>query len=230
MKILRKGSIMSLVIIILSVAALIALIHYAGLGKYFTLEYLQAQGDYYRSIVQRHYFLAVAAYLAIFIVLIALVPVVIPLALMGGFLFGLIPGFLLSLCAATIGSVLAMITIRYFLAPMLRTRYKTQLDAFDKKITQYGPTYLLTLQLLSVIPYFVTDILAALTSISVRDFTWAFAIGNIPLIFILTYAGQHLATIHSFGEILTTPMLLGLAALALLASLPAILRRFNINI
>lgn len=230
MKNLLKGSIKSLLAVALGIVALILLIHYSGLGRYVTLEYLQHKGDYFKAAAQQNYLLAVVGYLAIYIVLIAVVPVVIPLTLMGGFLFGLFPGFLLSLLAATIGSVIAMITIRHLIGPLLRKRYQKQLEKFSEKMQKNGATYLLTLQLLSVIPYFITDTLAALTNVSVRTFTWTFALGNTPLIFILSYTGQRLATIHSFGEILTPQILGGLAILALLASLPTILKRFNVNL
>jgi len=225
-----KGSAASALCIIIAIVALIVLAHFLGLNKYVTLPYLQGQGVSLKQYADNHYPFSMLLYLLIYIPLITVLPIVVPLTLMGGFIFGLIPGFILSLIAATIGSVLSMVTIRYFLAPMIQARYQKKLQAFNTKISQYGSTYLLTLQLLSVIPYIITDILTALTNVSVATFAWTFVVGNIPLIFILSYTGQHLAIIRSFGEILTPQILIGFAILALLALLPTILKRFNISL
>jgi len=96
-------------------------------------------------------------------------------------------------------------------------------------MSQYGASYLLTLNLLSGIPYILIDILAALTSILPTTFVWTFVVGNIPVIFMLSYTGQHLATIHSFADILTPQTVVGFTVLAGLALLPSILKRFNIT-
>lgn len=225
-----KGSITSLLFVILGVAALIILIHYSEVNKYVSLQYLQLQADFLKLNAQQNYVVAAALYVLIFTLFITIMPFVIPFTLMGGFLFGTIPGFLLSLLSATTGSVISFLVIRTLIGPIIRKRFQNKLNEFDHKMKQHGASYLLTINLLSAIPYIVVDVLAALTNISLFTFIWTFIAGNIPVLLILSHTGQQLASIKSFGDILTPSILLGFGILAVLALLPIILKRFNFKL
>lgn len=221
-----KGSVAVFIIFSLGFIALIGLIKFSGINDYMTLEYLQAKSAILKSFVAQHYLTTMIGFFLAYILLITVLPFVFPLSLLGGFLFGIFPGILLTLIAATIGSTLTFLGVRYLAASLLKGRFKAELENFDQKMKTGGPSYLLTLQLLSVIPYIITDILAALTDISLQTFMWTFFVGNIPLHFILVFTGRNLATIHSLHDILSPQILIAFALLALLALAPMILKRF----
>lgn len=224
---LSNGSLSLLLCTILGIGSLIAVGYYTGINKYASLAFLQEQGLSLRIAVHQHYYMSMILYFFIFVTLITILPLVIPLTLMAGFLFGTVPGFFLSLNAATLGSVISYLVIRRYIGPSIHKRYESKLKDFEKKMHQHGASYLLTLNLMSAIPYILLDTLAALSNISLFTFIWTFALGNIPAIAILSYTGQELISIKSFNNIFTPTMLIGFGILAFIALLPLILKRFN---
>jgi len=215
-------------LIILGVIGIIALLYYWGVDKYIALEYVQKQSAFIKHAVAQEYVASVIYFLIVYALLITCtLPVVGPLTILGGYLFGLFPGFLYSLTAACVGSLLSFLCIRYLLSSLIRNRYKRKLERFNEKIKVYGFTYLLTLQLLTVFPYVVINTLAALTDVPLITFIWTTVVGSAPLIFIYALAGRQLGTLESVGDILSPSMLLLLFLLAALALIPMIFKRFR---
>ena len=157
----------------------------------------------------------------------ATLPVVGPLTMLAIYLFGFMPGFIVALFGAACGSTLSFLIIRYALGSLIRKRYKVRLERFNEKIKVYGHSYLLTLQILSVIPYVVINTLAALTDVSVFTSFWTTLVGSMPLIFMYALAGRQLGTLNSVYDIFSPQIFLILGLLALIALLPIIVRRFK---
>lgn len=224
----RHSTAIKTVLIILSIIGFIALIYYLGIDNYISLEHVQKQSASIKHAVAQDYMASVIYFLTLYVVLITCaLPVVGPLTILGGYLFGLLPGFLYSLTAACVGSLISFLCIRYLLSSLVRNRYKVKLERFNQKIKTYGFTYLLTLQLLTVFPYVVINTLAALTDVPLIAFIWTTIVGSAPLIFIYALAGRQLGTLQSLGDILSPSMLLLLILLAGLALVPMIFKRFT---
>lgn len=227
-RILKRGKIIKTLLILFGVIGLIALVYNSGLGSYFTLENMKVQSVYFQQVLAQSYLKVVVYYCLIYTVLIALtLPVSGPLTILGGYLFGLLPGFLFALFSACLGSMCSFLCLRYFFSSLIRNRYKTKLERFNEKIKVYGFSYLLTLQLLSVLPYVVINTLAALADVPLTAFLWTTIVGSIPLIFIYSLAGQQLGTIESMKDILSPHIILMLVLLAGLALIPMVLKRFK---
>jgi uncharacterized membrane protein YdjX (TVP38/TMEM64 family) len=215
------------ILIVVGIIGIVAALHFSGIGNLLSLENLQQHGSQLKALVDSHYFLSVLAFMGVFIALIGTLPIIIPIALLGGYLFGVVPGFIYSLTSATLGCILAFLVMRKTLTSYLQAHYQQQLADFNAKITAYGYTYLLTLHLMSVFPYIITNILASLTDIPLKTFIWTFVAGNTPLILILSFTGQKLTSIKSSSDILTPQMMLVFAALALLALIPTIIKKIQ---
>ena len=211
------------------VVAVIVWAYKSGKAHEFSLQGVKAKSVALQQSVQHSYIKAVVYYCLLYILLITLtLPVVGPLTILGGFLFGLVPGFIYALISACVGSVCSFLCMRYFLISLLRKRYIAKLDRFNDKISVYGYTYLLTLQLLSVVPYVVINMLAALTEVPLKVFVWTTIVGSIPLTFMYALAGQQLGTIESMQDVLSPNIITMLVLLALLALvMPNILKRLN---
>lgn len=204
-----------------ALAGLSALAYYSGIGHYFSLEALQKQSGALKIAVENNYGHAVIMFMAIFAILVALtLPVVGPLTLLGGYLFGVLPGFGYSLLASTFGATLSFLIIRYALSSLLRNRYKEQLALFQDKMQKHGYSYLLMLQLLSVIPFVVINTLAAVTHVPLHTLFITTLLGTAPLLFIYSWAGQQLGTISSMQDILSPQLIIILVILALMSLLP----------
>lgn len=212
--------------ITVTIVCFIGLIYYFGIGSYFTLENLQQKSTYLKGSVASHYVESVLVFILVFVSLILVtLPIVGPMTMLGGYLFGVAPGFLYSLIASTIGSLVSFLIIRYLLASILRHRYKESLAPFSEKMKTHGYNYLLMLQLLSVVPFVVTNTLAALTDVSLFTIFWTTIVGSIPVLLIYAFAGKQLGTIGSAQDILSPQIMLVLVLLACIALIPLFLKK-----
>jgi pyruvate/2-oxoglutarate dehydrogenase complex dihydrolipoamide dehydrogenase (E3) component/uncharacterized membrane protein YdjX (TVP38/TMEM64 family) len=143
------------------------------------------------------------------------------LTLAGGALFGLLEGTLLVSFASTIGATLAFLASRFVLRDGLRARYGDRLRGFDQGIAKDGAFYLFSLRLVPVVPFFLINLLAGLTTLKARTFYAVSQLGMLPGTVAYVYAGTRLAKIRSLGDV-ASPGLLG--AFALLAVLPFLMR------
>jgi uncharacterized membrane protein YdjX (TVP38/TMEM64 family) len=206
----------------------IVLVWYSGLYNYFTLTSVQSNRAYLEAIVTQNYWKAVAIFIGIYIAVIALaIPGVPPLTMVGGFLFGLFPGGMYAVTAATIGTTISFLLIRYVLSNLIRGKYAQKLERFNEKIASRGAaSYLLTLQLAGLIPYFIINTLAALANVATTTFVWTTFVGSLPIIFIYAFAGRQLYLVESVRDIFS-PSIIGLLLLLIFMSLllPVLLKR-----
>ncbi len=208
------------------VIAVIVLFRYLEIGNYLSLEQLQVNKAYLKQLVAYHYLKSVFIYISIYIVVVAMaLPAFTPLTIIGGFLFGLVPGLLYAAISATAGSTISFLVMRYVMKNTIQQKYGHKLEKFNERITSHGvASYLLTLQLLTVIPYFIINALAALADVPFITFVWTTLAGSFPLLFVYTFAGRQLCVVESLGDIFSPSVILLFVLLILLALLPMFLR------
>lgn len=208
------------------VAALIGLIYFSGVTRYLSFSYFSTRKDMLKWVVQRHYGLSVLYYVLLYTAVIACaVPAVAPLTMLAGFLFGVFPGFVYSLVGSVAGATVSFLVVRYVLAQALHKKYKVRLREFTEKIEQQGvASYLLMMQFLTVVPFFVINTLAALANVRLITFIWTTLVGSMPIVFLYALAGRQLSHISSAKDIFSGPVVLFLGCLICLALLPLLIR------
>jgi len=217
---------------ILLCAFLIALIifHQSGLFDFFSLDYVQSNALQFRQFVHDYYAISVFIFLVVFIAAgLFFVPITSMLTLLGGYLFGVVPGFLYSMVAALIVSVIIFLVTRYTFRSRVQKYFKNKFDGrfehVSERVKKDGYSYLLTLHFLPVTPVQLISVVAALSSLSFFTFLWVTIIGLFPGTLLYTLAGQHLTTITSFNDIISWQMLFIFVGLAFLAfGMPYFLR------
>jgi len=209
--------------------SIVILIWYLGLYKYFTLSSLQSNRSVLEETVTQNYFKAVAIFMAVYTAVIALaIPGVPPLTMVGGFLFGFIPAGIYAIISATIGATISFLLIRYVLSGVIRGKYAQKLERFNQKIASQGAaSYLLTLQLMGLIPYFIINALAALTNVPTFTFIWTTCVGSIPIIFIYAFAGRQLYLVESVRDIFSPSIIALLLFLVVVSLLPLLFKSFT---
>ena len=145
------------------------------------------------------------------------------MTLAAGAIFGLFEGTLLASFASSIGATLAMFVSRFVLGDSVRRKYGDRLRGFDEGIARDGAFYLFSLRLVPVVPFFLVNLLAGLSTMKARTFYLVSQIGMLAGTIAYVYAGTQLARIESAQDIVS-PGLIG--AFALLGILPLLMRWF----
>ncbi|MEN9566339.1 MAG: hypothetical protein RLZZ69_1535 [Cyanobacteriota bacterium] len=147
------------------------------------------------------------------------------LTIVGGSLFGIWYGTIISVISATFGALFAFWTARYLFRDLAQRKFSQ-----SKKLTKYQTAvlkqpffFVLTTRLIPISPYNLVNYLFGLTSINWFDYTLATFIGVIPGSFAYTWIGKS-------GEMAMTgsdrlSFFLALTFLALLSLIPLLYPR-----
>lgn len=218
---MRKTKVIRVLILALFAAAIAALLFF-DLSQHLSLENLRQQRDQLRAFTDEHVLLMLAAYVAAYILMAALsVPGAAILTLAGGALFGVLLGTLAVSIASTIGATLAFIAARFLFRDTIQQRFGKRLKTINDGVARDGAFYLLALRLVPAFPFWMINLVMALTPIRTWTFFWVSQIGMLPATIVYVNAGTQLAQIESTADILS-PGLIG--AFVLLGLLPLILR------
>jgi uncharacterized membrane protein YdjX (TVP38/TMEM64 family) len=134
-----------------------------------------------------------AFYLAYVAVVVACTPGPGLLSTASGYLFGAVAGGLLSLAACTTGSVIVYLACRSAFAEMIQRRGGPRARALKETLERNAFSYLLTLKLMPMTPYFLPNVAAGLAGVRLSAVVWASAIGTAPVCFILASLGAGLS-------------------------------------
>jgi pyruvate/2-oxoglutarate dehydrogenase complex dihydrolipoamide dehydrogenase (E3) component/uncharacterized membrane protein YdjX (TVP38/TMEM64 family) len=205
------------------VAALIVVFFVFDLGRFFSLEALKENRATLEAWRAAHPAAAIATYMAIYVAMAALsLPGAAVLTLAGGALFGVVVGTIAVSVASTIGATLAFLIARFVLRAAVRGRFGERLRPIEEGVRRDGAFYLFTLRLVPIFPFFLVNLLMALTPIPTATFYAVSQIGMLPATIAYVYAGSRLAQIERLGDV-ASPALIG--AFVVLGLLPLAMRK-----
>ena len=208
------------------VALAIAAFFYFDLGRLLSLTALKDNRDGLLAFTDANFVSAVGIFIAAYVIVAGLsLPGAVILTLAGGFLFGATMATLFINIGATIGATLAFLTARYLLRDSVELKFGKWLGPFQEGFAKNAFSYLLTLRLIPLFPFFVVNLVSGLTRVNVGTYVAATAIGIIPGSFIYAYAGRQLGTINSLKEIASPNVIGAFVLLGLLALVPVVYKR-----
>jgi uncharacterized membrane protein YdjX (TVP38/TMEM64 family) len=108
----------------------------------------------------------------------------------------------------------AFLTARWLLRDRVRRSGGAWLGRIQRGFARDGAAYLLTLRLMPSVPFFLVNVLMAVTPIRTRTYALTSAVGVLPMTFLYTGVGTELATLRSPADVLSVPLLASLAGLA----------------
>lgn len=219
---------MKKIVIIIVILSGILLFNLLDLQTYLNMEQLIEQKNDLLSYVENHYILSYLSYILVYILVVTFsLPGAAVSSIAGGLLFGLLPGLIAVNIGATIGSTINFSMARYVIGTSLQEKYKDKFEKFNREIDKNGKSYLLTLRLIPIFPFFLINLLAGLTSVKMKTFIWTTAVGIIPGSIFYVYAGTTLKDANALGEVITLKTLIPLIILGLVAFLPVIYNKMK---
>ncbi|WP_429040308.1 FAD-dependent oxidoreductase [Aeromonas veronii] len=187
------------------------------LGRYLSLDTLQAQQAAVAQWVDSHFVSASLLFVLIYVLSTALsLPGASLLTLGGSAVFGVAWGLLLVSFASTIGATLAFLSARFLLRDWVTARFGDKLATFQSGMAKEGAFYLLSLRLIPIFPFFLVNLLMGLTPIRVSTYYWVSQLGMLPGTFVYVLAGSELGQLTSTGNILSPRLMVALTLLGLM--------------
>lgn len=177
-----------------------------------------------------HYVATVAAFMAAYVAIVAFsLPGATIATLTGGFLFGVFPGALFNVTAATIGATLIFLAARWGLGERLAARMdqgEGRIQRIKRGIDENQWEMLFLIRLVPAVPFFVANLLPALVGVPLSRYVISTFFGIIPGGVVYTSVGAGLGEVFARGEapdlgiIFEPRVLLPILGLAALAALP----------
>lgn len=227
-----------------------------GLGwhHHLTLRSIAENRDALQAMIADHKVTALLCYMAVYAGTVGLsLPGGIYLTLLGGFLFGWVIGGAAAVVGATIGAAIIFLIARTSLGEPLAERAGPWLAKLRRGFQEDALSYLLFLRLVPVFPFWLVNLAPALLGVSLGTYLIGTFFGIIPGAFAFAFAGAgldsvieaqkrsyqacleaHPATgqeVCSFeldpAALVTTEVLIGFAALGLLALLPVVVKKLR---
>jgi uncharacterized membrane protein YdjX (TVP38/TMEM64 family) len=226
--------------------ALAVLIYLEGWHRELSPEALLRQRADIVAFVTGHWFLALAAFIVLDSVLIALsLPVSLFMSTTAGFLFGILAGGLAGVTAGTFGSSLLFLIARSAMGEHLIRRAGPLAARVAAGFRADAFSYVLFLRLVPV-PFWLVNLAAALARVPLPAFVAATAVGIVPITFTFAFFGAGLDSVIEaqeapykaclaaarggcrvdldFSQVLTPGFVGGLIALGCLALVPVLAR------
>jgi uncharacterized membrane protein YdjX (TVP38/TMEM64 family) len=235
-----------LVVVVVVSGAVVAM----GWHRQLSFETLVRHHDALREFIAMHEVAAIGAYVALYVVVIALsVPVGFFFTLAGGVLFGAVLGGAAAMVGATIGAIFIFLIAKSAVGEHLVRRAGPLAGKLAQGFRADAFSYLLFLRLVPVFPFWLINLVPALCGVRLATFAAATAVGIIPATFAIAFVGAGLDSVIAAQQAayrsclaagrsdcrlefhmhaaLTPELLTALAALGLLALIPVAVKRLR---
>jgi uncharacterized membrane protein YdjX (TVP38/TMEM64 family) len=201
---------------------------YFDLGGYLSLDVLKANRDRLLAFAEANYAAAVVLFIVTYCAVTGLsLPGATIMTLAGGFLFGSLLGMLYVNIGATSGATIAFLASRYLLRDWVEQKFGGKLGPIQEGFARNAFSYLMTLRLVPLFPFFLVNLLSGLTRVNVGTYVAATALGIVPGSFVYANAGRQVGTLNSLKDIASPNVLFAFTLLGVLALAPIIYKRLT---
>jgi uncharacterized membrane protein YdjX (TVP38/TMEM64 family) len=214
------------------IAAVAVAVIASGLIRHLSLHELRTNRQILEAFVAAHPFGSAAAYVGLYVVVVALsLPVALVMTLAGGLLFGPWIGGAAAAIGCTLGAVVIFMVCRTALGDVLRRRAGPLAARIEDGIERDAFSYVVALRLIPIAPFWLVNLALGFFDIPPLVFGAATFLGILPVsvIYAGLGAGLHRLFVHgarpNLHMIFEPRILLPLAGLAILALAPIIWRR-----
>jgi uncharacterized membrane protein YdjX (TVP38/TMEM64 family) len=235
-----------LLVIVLAMAAVFA----TGAHRHVSLETLVRHRMTIDAFIEAHIVLAVAIFIGVYIVAVALsMPGALLLTISGGILFGTLLGAAATVVGATTGATVIFLVAKSAAGEGLVRRAGPLAVKLAEGFRSDAFNYLLFLRLVPAFPFFLINLVSAFAGVRLPAFVAATFIGIIPATVAFAFLGAGLDSVITAQEqpyraclaagradcrvaldlttIITPQLLAALAALGVIALLPVVVKRLR---
>ena len=233
-----------------AVVLVMAVVFAMGWHRFLSLETLVGHRAAIDGFVAARFGLAIAAFVAIYVVAVALsIPGAAILTITGGVLFGWLIGALAAIVGATVGATIVFLIARGACGEAVLRRAGPLACKLAEGFREDAFNYLLFLRLVPVFPFWLVNLAPAVVGVRLTTFVLATAIGIIPGTFAYALVGGGLDSViaaqeaayqaciaagragcrlnFSMSALVTPQVLAALVALGVVALIPVVVRKWR---
>ena len=189
----------------------------SGAQTHLDLETLKHSRAWFATVQAAHPWRLAFAFLGVLIAIVLLsLPLLTVTTLAAGAIFGLFEGTVVMSFGSAIGATLVMLASRFVFKDAIRRRFAHRLHKIDAGIERDGAFYLLNIRLVPIFPFFIVNLLMGLTHMRVWTYYWVTQLGMLVGTAVYVNAGTRIAEARSARELVSLPMIVSLALLAVL--------------
>jgi len=215
----------------------VAAVGFLFLRDYLTFDMLSRNQQSLLDLRDRNYGLAVISFLAVYVAIVSFsLPGATVASLTGGFLFGLFPGVVFNVLAATVGATVIFLAARMGLGEWLVRKMENaqgMMRQFNDGLRENELSFLFLIRLVPAVPFFVANLVPALVGVSAWRFVLTTFFGIMPGALVYTWIGAGLGSVFARGGrpdlgVMFEPRILApILALCALALLPLAVRKMR---
>ena len=216
---------------VLVLVAIVLVVRSGLLGR-LSLEGLRNNRHDLLILVRSHPLQSLGLYAVVYVASVALsLPTALILTLAGGLLFGPWIGGVTAAISCTLGASIVFLISRLAVGDAVEAKTGSRVRAVAEEIKKDAFFYILTLRLIPVTPFWLTNVAAGLIAIPVTTFASATLIGILPVGLIYAGIGSGLDALFVSGRplslhaLITPRILVPLIGLAVLSVLPLLYQR-----
>lgn len=207
-----------------AVAAVVFGLFHFRVFEWLTFDNLKAHQVTLQTRFEEHPFTTAAIFFGVYMGYVALsLPGSVILSLAAGAIFGTWLGSAMVSFASTFGALLAFWFARFVFLDFIQRNWGKKLHPINETFRKEGISYLFTLRLVPLFPFFLINLAMGLTPIPARTYFWVSQLGMLPVTILYVNAGTALGQIDSPDEILTGRLIL---SLSLVGIVPLAIRFF----
>lgn len=209
-----------------------------GWQRFFTLDFLAESRDSLTAFVMARYWLSTLGFTLLYAVAVAFsFPAASILTIFAGFLFGWLTGTIMVAFGATAGATAIFLVAKSAFGNTLRNKVGGRVKSLAEGFEKDAFSYLLVLRIAPVFPFFIMNIAPALFNVSLRHYVIATFLGILPGVLAYTYLGQGIGSVldaaeaagtsPSIGDLVTTEITIAFVALAVVAAIPVVIKKWR---
>lgn len=128
---------------------------------------------------------------------------------------------------STLGTTLVFLVSRYLLRDWTEKKLSKKIQSVNEHLCENSINCILFFRLVPLFPFFAVNIGLSLSKAPLKDFFFGTMFGTLSATFIYVNAGNNIASINSFSEIMSVRVLGSLAFLGILALIPVIYKQMK---
>ena len=151
------------------------------------------------------------------------------LTILGGILFGVWLGTILTTLSVSLGTLVVFLLTRYAFRDYIKNKFQNKFIVIDKISKKHGASLLFFVRVIEIVPSFIINSFFAFTPVKISTYFLASLAGIFPGILIFVNAGYQINNIKKASDIMSFEVIISLGIVAVIPLVSSVVYRYIKN-